>query len=83
MLARLFLLFYISGLLKYIIHYRFAISIFRIAKWEPFMAKLRKRDMPIAIHSDLGGTGKPTRCLPWTEEALRLYPDNKIIMPSY
>ena len=47
------------------------------------MAKLRKRDMPIAIHSDLGGTGKPTRCLPWTEEALRLYPDNKIIMPSY
>ncbi|MDE0250866.1 MAG: hypothetical protein OXK72_07665 [Gammaproteobacteria bacterium] len=69
--------------MKYIIHYRFAISIFRIAKSEPFMAKLHKRGMPIAIHSDLGGTGEPTRCMPWTEEALRLCPDNKIITSSY
>ncbi len=37
----------------------------------------------LAIYSDLEGTSEPTRCLPWTEEALRLYPDNKIIMPSY
>ena len=46
-----------------------------------FMAKLRERDMPVAIHSALGSTGEPTRYLPWTEEALRLHPDNKIIMP--
>ena len=47
------------------------------------MAKLRKRGMPIAIHSDLGGTGEPTRCLLWIEEALRLYLGNKIMLPSY
>ena len=63
--------------------HRLAISISRIAKCGRFMAKLRKCDMPIAIHSDLGSAGEPTRNLPRTEEALRLYPDNKIIMLSY
>ncbi|MDE0411211.1 MAG: amidohydrolase family protein [Gammaproteobacteria bacterium] len=60
-------------------NHRLAIPISKIAKWEPFMAELRKRDMPIAIHSDLGSNEEPTRYLPWIEEALRLYPDNKII----
>ena len=47
------------------------------------MAKLHKRGMPIAIHSDLGSNEEPTRCLPWPEEVLRLCPDNKIITSSY
>lgn len=43
------------------------------------MTVLRKRGMPIAIHSDLGNDEEPTRYLPWIEEVLRLYPDNKIV----
>ena len=37
----------------------------------------------LAIYSDLEGTSEPTRCLPWTVEALSLHPDNKFIMPAY
>lgn len=50
-----------------------------IAAWEPFMRRLRERNMPIAIHSDLGHDGQPMQYLPWMEEVLRLYPDNPIV----
>ena len=50
-----------------------------IAQWAPFMAVLRERNIPIAIHSDLGSDEAPTQYLPWMEEVLRLYPDNKIV----
>ncbi len=60
-------------------NHRLAVPMTKIEKWAPFMAELRKRDMPISIHSDLGSNEEPTRYLPWIEEVLRLYPDNKII----
>lgn len=50
-----------------------------IAQWAPFMAVLRERNIPIAIHSDLGNDEAPALYLPWMEEVLRLYPDNKIV----
>ena len=50
-----------------------------IPRWAPFMALLRFRGMPLAIHSDLGNDADPTQYLPWIEEVLRLYPHNKII----
>ena len=50
-----------------------------IPRWAPFMAVLRFRGMPLAIHSDLGNDADPTQYLPWIEEVLRLYPHNKII----
>ncbi len=56
-----------------------AVPLATIARWVPFMAVLRARGMPLAIHSDLGNDSDPTRYLPWIEEVLRLYPDNKII----
>ena len=56
-----------------------AVPLATIARWVPFMAVLRARGMPLAIHSDLGNDADPTRYLRWIEEVLRLYPDNKII----
>ena len=50
-----------------------------IAAWEPFMSKLRERNIPIAIHSDLGNDEQPMQYLAWMEEVLRLYPDNPIV----
>ncbi|MCY4571912.1 MAG: amidohydrolase family protein [Gemmatimonadetes bacterium] len=50
-----------------------------IAEWSPFMAVLRERGIPIAIHSDLGSEEEPTRYLAWMQEVLDLYPDNKIV----
>lgn len=50
-----------------------------IANWAPFMTLLRERNIPIAIHSDLGSNEDPTRYLYLMEEVLKLYPDNKII----
>ena len=50
-----------------------------IRQWAPFMAVLRERDIPIALHSDLGNDEQPTKYLPWMEEVLRLYPGNKIV----
>ena len=50
-----------------------------IPRWAPFMALLRERGIPMAIHSDLGSDAEPTKYLAWIEEVLRLYPDNKII----
>ena len=50
-----------------------------IAAWGPFMDRLRERNIPLAIHSDLGNDEEPTRYLPLLEEVLRLYPDNPIV----
>ena len=60
-------------------NHRHAVPMAKIEEWAPFMAELRKRNMPISIHSDLGSNEEPTRYLPWIEEVLRLYPDNKVI----
>mmetsp|Transcript_72051 Transcript_72051/g.127366 ORF Transcript_72051/g.127366 Transcript_72051/m.127366 type:complete len:451 (-) Transcript_72051:53-1405(-) len=59
----------------------FAPTIESIKKWEPFMTELRKQGVPIALHCDLGNDNgtTTTEFLPWVDEALRLYPDNKII----
>ena len=56
-----------------------AVPIETIARWEPFMTRLRERGIPIAIHSDLGNDEQPTQYLAWMEEVLRLYPDNVIV----
>ena len=56
-----------------------AVPLPTIAEWAEFMAVLRERDIPIAIHSDLGNDEDMTKYLPWIEEVLRLYPDNKIV----
>ncbi len=50
-----------------------------IAKWAPFMEILRDRNIPIAIHSDLGSDANPTKYLSLMHEVLRQYPDNKIV----
>lgn len=50
-----------------------------IAEWAPFMAVLRERGIPIAIHSDLGNEEEPTRYLPWMQEVLDRYPGNRIV----
>ena len=50
-----------------------------LAEWAPFMDVLRERDMPLAIHADLGNNDDPTLYLPLIEEVLRLYPDNRIV----
>ena len=50
-----------------------------IGAWAPFMAVLRERGIPLAIHADLGNDDDPTRYVPLTEEVLRLYPDNAIV----
>ena len=50
-----------------------------IVDWAPFMAVLRERDIPLAIHSDLGSDEEPMRYLPLMQEVLDRYPDNKIV----
>ena len=50
-----------------------------IARWAPFMAALRDRGIPIAIHSDLGSDDDPTRYVPLMEEVLERHPDNRIV----
>ena len=50
-----------------------------IAGWADFMDILRARDIPISIHSDLGSDAEPFKYAYLMEEALRLYPDNKIV----
>ena len=50
-----------------------------LAEWAAFMAILRERDIPLALHADLGNDEEPTKYLPLLEEALRLYPDNVVI----
>ena len=51
----------------------------QIPKWEPFMAILRERNIPLALHSDLGNDNYPTRYISWMEDVLNLYPDNQIV----
>ena len=50
-----------------------------IAGWAGFMAVLRERGIPIAIHSDLGSDEEPTLYLPLMEQVLEAYPDNPIV----
>eukprot|EP00930_Biecheleria_cincta_P070806 TRINITY_DN58409_c0_g1_i1.p1 TRINITY_DN58409_c0_g1~~TRINITY_DN58409_c0_g1_i1.p1 ORF type:complete len:937 (-),score=186.14 TRINITY_DN58409_c0_g1_i1:515-3280(-) len=50
-----------------------------IKEWAPFMAELRKQDIPISLHCDLGNDKEPTKFLPLMDEVLKLYPDNKIV----
>ena len=50
-----------------------------IPRWAPFMAVLRERGAPLAIHSDLGNDEDPTAFEAWIEDVARLYPDNLII----
>jgi predicted TIM-barrel fold metal-dependent hydrolase len=50
-----------------------------IAAWWPFMAELRRRDLPITIHSDLGNNAEPLKYLYLMEAVLALYPNNKIV----
>ena len=47
--------------------------------WAGFMAVLRERGIPIAIHSDLGSNEEPTLYLPLMEQVLNTYPDNPIV----
>ena len=56
-----------------------AVSADAIAAWKPFMAELRRRNIPIAIHSDLGNDKQPLKYLPLMEQVLNLYPDNRIV----
>ena len=52
----------------------------QIDQWADFMKILRERNIPLALHSDLGNdTGEPTKYRPLLEHVLRTYPDNKII----
>lgn len=50
-----------------------------IAKWAPFMDTIRRRDVPICIHSDIGSNAKPTEFLYLMEEVLNRYDNNKIV----
>lgn len=50
-----------------------------LPQWADFMAVLRERDIPLAVHADLGNDEEPTKYLPLMEEMLRLYPDNAIV----
>ena len=50
-----------------------------IEEWAGFMEVLRARDIPLAIHADLGDDDEPTRYLPLMEEVLRRYPDNAVV----
>ena len=51
----------------------------KIPEWKEFMARLKQKDIPIAIHSDLGSNEEPTKYLHLMEKVLELYPENKII----
>ena len=55
------------------------VPIATLAEWATFMTILRERDIPLALHADLGNDEEPTKYLPLLEEVLRLYPDNVII----
>ena len=50
-----------------------------ILKWKDFMAELRRQDIPMAIHSDLGDEVDGTKFLPLMDKVLSTYPNNKII----
>lgn len=50
-----------------------------IFAWRPFMDELRRRDIPITIHSDIGNDANPVQFLNLMETTVALYPDNKIV----
>ncbi|MFM9368512.1 amidohydrolase family protein [Streptomyces sp. Da 82-17] len=50
-----------------------------IRRWAPFMERLREREIPLTIHSDLGNNENPTQYLHLMREVLKRYPENKIV----
>ena len=56
-----------------------AVPLGKIRDWAPFMAELRDRGIPLAVHADLGNHREPTAYLDWIEALLRHYPDNVIV----
>ena len=50
-----------------------------IERWAPFMTWLRKRNIPLAIHADLGNDEQPLRYKHLMEAVLDRYPDNHIV----
>jgi len=54
-------------------------SLESIKLWKPFMDTIRRRNIPINIHSDLGSNAEPTKYLYLMEEVLNRYNDNKIV----
>jgi len=50
-----------------------------IAAWQESMQILRERNMPLAIHLDLGNDNHPTQNLYLLDEILQQYPENKIV----
>jgi len=51
----------------------------KIAQWKGFMALLKDRGIPIAIHSDLGSNENKTQYLHLMAEVLKQYPENNIV----
>ena len=56
-----------------------AVPLAEIDGWSAFMQVLRERNIPLAIHSDLGNDNEPTKYLAWIQKVLDLYPDNVIV----
>ncbi len=56
-----------------------AVPITKIAEWATFMEILRERNMPLAVHADLGNDADPLEYLSLMKEVLHSYPDNKIV----
>lgn len=56
-----------------------AATIENIDAWAPFMARLRERNMPLALHSDFGNDQDPLKYLYLMQAVLERYPDNIII----
>ena len=55
------------------------VTVEAIDAWAPFMDVLRERNIPLALHADLGNNDEPTRYLPLMERVLERYPDNSIV----
>ena len=58
---------------------RAPVTVEAIDAWAPFMTVLRDRNIPLAIHADLGNDDESTRYLPLMETVLDRYPDNPIV----
>ena len=50
-----------------------------IKRWQPFMALLQQRQIPIALHHDLGVNAAPLKNIDLLKIILDSYPNNKII----
>ena len=55
------------------------VTVEAIDAWAPFMEVLRERNIPLALHADLGNNDEPTRYLSLMERVLERYPDNPIV----